>query len=60
MKLWLKNPLSILAEKSGGGLVLDGTRIVELVPPGKTPETAFDSVFDVELFGAAACGVSRF
>ena len=46
MKLWLKNPLSILAEKSGGGLVLDGTRIVELVPPGKTPETAFDSVFD--------------
>ena len=46
MKLWLKNPLSILAEKSGGGLVLDGTRIVELVPPGKPPETAFDSVFD--------------
>ena len=46
MKLWLKNPLSILAEKSGGGLVLDGTRIVELVPSGKTPETAFDSVFD--------------
>ena len=46
MKLWLKNPLSILAEKSGGGLVLDGTRIVELVPSGKTPETAFESVFD--------------
>ena len=46
MKLWLKNPLSILAENAGGGIVVEGTSIVELVPSGAQPSLPFDSVFD--------------
>ena len=46
MKLWLKNPLSILAENAGGGIVVDGTNIVELVPSGVQPSLPYDSVFD--------------
>ena len=43
-RLWIKNPLAIFAEAAGGGLVIEGNRIVELVPSGKQPE--FDQVFD--------------
>lgn len=44
MRLWIKNPLAILASNAGGGLVIESTRIVELVPSGKTP--VHDQVFD--------------
>ncbi|MEH6582952.1 MAG: 8-oxoguanine deaminase [Halioglobus sp.] len=38
LRTWIKNPLSILCDSdAGGGLVIDGGRIVELVPTGKRP-----------------------
>lgn len=43
-RLWLKNPLAILAEGAGGGLVIAGGRIVELVPAGTVP--AHDQALD--------------
>ena len=46
MKTWLKNPLSILAENAGGGILLEGSCIIELVPAGKEPSSEYDSVFD--------------
>lgn len=46
MNIWLKNPLSILADNSGGGILLEGTRIIELIPSGKEPSSEYDSVFD--------------
>lgn len=46
MRTWIKNPLAILADNAGGGLVIEGSRIVELVPAGKTPSTPVDEVFD--------------
>ena len=46
MKLWLKNPLSILADNAGGGILLEGTRIVEVVPSGGKPSSPYDYVFD--------------
>ena len=46
MKLWIKNPLSILAENAGGGIVVEGTTIIELVPSGANPSLTYDSVFD--------------
>ncbi|ERJ19605.1 hydroxyatrazine ethylaminohydrolase protein [Salinisphaera shabanensis E1L3A] len=46
MSIWIKNPLSILAENAGGGIVVDGARIVELVPSGQTPQAHVDSVYD--------------
>ncbi len=46
MKTWLKNPLCILAENAGGGILLEGACIIELVPAGKQPSSEYDSVFD--------------
>ena len=46
MKIWLKNPLSILAENAEGGILLEGAHIIELIPSGKQPTSVYDSVFD--------------
>ena len=46
MTLWIRNPLAILADDAGGGLVVDGGRIVELVPGGGRPTTPVDRRFD--------------
>lgn len=46
MRLWIKNPLAILADGAGGGIVVEDTRIVELVPAGREPATTVDEVFD--------------
>ncbi|MFT5930190.1 MAG: 8-oxoguanine deaminase, partial [Oceanospirillaceae bacterium] len=35
--IWLKNPLAILANNAQGGLVIQGQKIVELVPQGQQP-----------------------
>ena len=37
MRLWIKDPLAIFAEGAERGVVVEGTRIVELVPRGRTP-----------------------
>ncbi len=44
--VWLKNPLAILGDGAGGGLVLRGGRIVELVGAGRQPAATPDEVFD--------------
>ena len=46
MALWIKAPLAILAEDAGGGIVVDGATIAELVPAGGTPRAAVDEAFD--------------
>ena len=46
MKIWLKNPLGILAKNSNGGLIVDDKKIVELIPSGKNPSSKYDSIFD--------------
>ena len=35
--IWIKQPQAILAEGAGGGIVVEGARIVELLPVGATP-----------------------
>lgn len=44
MRLWIKNPLAILADCAGGGIVVEDRKIVVLVQAGSTPE--HDAVFD--------------
>ncbi len=44
MRLWIKSPLAILAENASGGIIVEGSRIVELVPSGTTP--LHNAVFD--------------
>ncbi len=44
--LWLRNPLGIIAASAEGGVVIDGGRIVELVPAGGQPATPGCTIFD--------------
>jgi 8-oxoguanine deaminase len=37
MRLWISNPLAILADSAGGGIVVEDGRIAELVATGETP-----------------------
>jgi 8-oxoguanine deaminase len=46
MRVWLKNPLAILADDAGGGLVIDDGRIAELVGAGKAPARPVDETWD--------------
>ena len=43
---WLKQPLAILAQDAGAGIVIEGTRIAELVPTGKPPVIAVQEIVD--------------
>src|SRR6516165_176493 len=44
--IWIKDPLAILAEGAGRGIVVRQGRIVELVPAGGVPATVGADVFD--------------
>ena len=44
--IWIKDPLSILADGAERGVVVHGGKIVELVVRGKEPATASAMVFD--------------
>ncbi len=46
MRLWIKQPLAILAEGASGGLVVEDGRIVELIPAGGAPSAPVDETFD--------------
>jgi len=46
MRTWIRNPLGILAENAGGGIVVEHSRIVELVPTGGAPAFPVDETFD--------------
>ncbi len=46
MRQWIKNPLAILAEGAGGGVVVEDGKIAALVASGKTPEGRIDETFD--------------
>ncbi len=46
MRLWIKNPLAILADNSAGGVVIEDSRIVELVTASNEPENPADETWD--------------
>ncbi|MEA1833156.1 8-oxoguanine deaminase [Methylobacterium durans] len=45
-RLWIRDPLAILAEGAGGGIVVEGSRIAELVPAGGRPSGPVDETVD--------------
>ncbi|KQP16690.1 8-oxoguanine deaminase [Methylobacterium sp. Leaf93] len=45
-RLWIRNPLAILAAESAGGIVVEGSRIVERVASGGTPAAPVHETFD--------------
>jgi 8-oxoguanine deaminase len=46
MRLWIKDPLAILAEGAERGMVIEGTRIVELVGRRAAPAAPVDATFE--------------
>jgi len=46
MRIWIKNPLSVLAEDAQGGIVVDGGRISECLASGQQPTQPVEQVFD--------------
>jgi hypothetical protein len=46
MQTWIRDPLAILADGAGRGVVIEGSRIVECVPAGGAPDRPPDAVFD--------------
>jgi len=46
MRIWIKDPLAILAADGAGGLVVEGTRIAELVRAGGRPAAPVEAEFD--------------
>ncbi|TSD90808.1 8-oxoguanine deaminase [Mycobacterium sp. KBS0706] len=46
MRLWIKDPLAILADGAERGVVVEDGRIAELVPAGREPAAPVDGVFD--------------
>ncbi len=46
MRLWIKDPLAILAPEAERGVVVEGAEIVECVGRGETPAAPFGATFD--------------
>jgi 8-oxoguanine deaminase len=46
MRLWIKDPLAILAADAERGLVVEGSQIVECVARGQSPSQRYDTTFD--------------
>src|SRR5579863_4390033 len=46
MRLWIKDPLALFGPGAERGLVVEGTRIVELVGRGRMPALPVDETFD--------------
>src|SRR5271170_444893 len=46
MRLWIKDPLAILAADSERGIVVEGTLIVECVGRGRSPAAPVDTTFN--------------
>ena len=45
-KIWIKHPLAILADNAENGIVIQGTKIIELIPRSKEPLCDVDETFD--------------
>ena len=45
-RLWIRTPLAVFAAGAGGGIVVSGGRIVELVPSGRTPSQPCARTYD--------------
>ena len=52
-KLWIKNPLSIFIisnHDAKGGIVIEGDKIVELIPAGRSPSLPVDQTFNANQY----------
>jgi 8-oxoguanine deaminase len=46
MRLWIKNPLAVFGPGAEGGVVVEGSKIAELVGRGRAPAAPVDETFD--------------
>ena len=45
-RVWIKEPLAIFANNAENGIVIEGKKIVELVPKGANPTISVDEIYD--------------
>ncbi len=50
MRIWIKDPLAILAPEAERGIVVDGAEIVECVPRGRSPTQPCGTLFDASRY----------
>jgi 8-oxoguanine deaminase len=50
MRIWIKDPLAILAHEAERGVVVEGPEIVECVPRGRSPTQPFGATFDASRY----------
>jgi 8-oxoguanine deaminase len=46
MRLWIKDPLAILADDAARGVVVEGAEIIECIPRGQSPSKPCELTFD--------------
>lgn len=46
MRVWIKNPIAVLANGAEGGIVVHDGKIAELIPPGGRPAEEMDEIYD--------------
>jgi len=46
MALWIKSPLAVLGRNAEGGIVVEGSRIAQVIGRGGSPDVAVDEIFD--------------
>ena len=46
MRVWIKNPLAVLAYDAAGGIVVEGQIIAECIASGREPSAPVDQIFD--------------
>ncbi|MYI89925.1 MAG: 8-oxoguanine deaminase [Gammaproteobacteria bacterium] len=46
MRTWIKSPLAIFSDQAKGGIVIENSRIAEIIGQGASPEKECDRIFD--------------
>ena len=44
--IWIKKPMAIFADNAEGGVVIQGQKIIELIPKDQSPKSPIDEVYD--------------
>ena len=44
--VWIKKPKAVFADNAEGGVVIQGQKIVELIPKDQSPKSPIDEVYD--------------
>ena len=44
--IWIKKPMAVFADNAEGGVVIQGQKIIELIPKDQSPKSQIDEIYD--------------